>query len=302
MRHFVMKHFDLSSRIIILIFALIMVPHFCKKQTDTFTTLAISSNRPYHEEFATRTLTENESFELQKALSQPYTYFGRGGQAYAFFSADGHYVVKFFKQRLFRPSWLLNHLPLTPLFHKYREKRNWKRLDKFQRDFSSYKVAFEELQQETGVIYSHLNPTTHLKTKLAITDRLGIVHNVDLDHLDFIVQKRADRVYDRIDRLMQSGKIEEAKQSIKGVFAMIHARSEKGFRDRDPNIQTNCGFIGNRAIKIDVGRFVKCEEMKTKEVRDADLSRITAPFENWIAETHPILLPSYLETKEASLK
>jgi hypothetical protein len=296
-----MKPFDLSFRLVGWVFSLIIVAQFCKKQTDTFTIWGISSDRPYCEAFATRPLEAGEMKELEKALSQSYTYFGRGGQAYAFFSNDGQYVIKFFKQRLFRPSWLLNHLPLPPFLTKFREKRNWKRKDKFQRDFFSYKVAFDDLQEETGVLYSHLNPTTHLKKKLEITDRLGISHLIDLDHFDFVVQKRADRVYDRIDRLMSAKRIEEAKKAVREVFSLIHTRAVKGYRDRDPNIQTNCGFIGDRAIKIDVGRFVKSEEMKKKEVRNADLERIIVPFENWLTETYPTLLPSYLETKEAFL-
>ncbi|NGX47199.1 MAG: hypothetical protein K1000chlam3_00571 [Chlamydiae bacterium] len=296
-----MKYFDFSIRIIVWIFVLTFIPRFCKKQTDTFTILGISSNRPYSAEFATRPLDDEEETELQIALSQAYNYFGRGGQAYTFFSADGKYVIKFFKQRLFRPSWLLNHLPLPAFLHKFREKRNFKRADKLQRDFFSYKIAFEELHEETGLIYSHLNPTSHLKTKLAIKDRLGIRHFIDLDRFDFVVQKRATRVYDQIDELMGSGKVEEAKQALKEVFVMIQTRAKKGFRDRDPNIRTNCGFIGSRAIKIDVGRFVRSEDMRKKEIYSADLKRITAPFEEWIKETHPILLPSYRKTKEGFL-
>ncbi|NGX37328.1 MAG: hypothetical protein K1000chlam2_00482 [Chlamydiae bacterium] len=293
-----MKHFNFLIRLSVVVSALIFTSRFCQKKTDTFTILAISSTRPHNTLYETQI---EESAELDTALSQPYTYFGRGGQAYAFFSADGKYVVKFFKQRLFRPSWLLNHLPLPKILHRYRFKRNWKRSDKFARDFFSYKVASEELRDETGILYSHLNPTTHLSKTLLITDRLGIVHPIDLDHFDFVVQKRAEMVYDRIDSLMEMGNQKAAKEALLQVFSLISTRAKKGYRDRDPNIRTNCGFIEDKAVKIDVGRFVKNEEMKTPERHNEELLRITAPFEEWIEIHHPYLLPAFHQYLQETL-
>jgi len=286
-----MKRFDQSVRIILALFSLLFVSRFCQKQTDTFTIWGCASNRPYCADFAT---PMPESSELKEALSESYTYFGRGGQAYAFFSNDGKYVIKFFKQRLFRPSLLLKLNPISPV----RNKRIAKRLDKWQRDFFSYKVAFTELQDETGILYSHLNQTKHLNTVITITDRLGIKHQIDLDKFDFIVQKRAERVYDRIDRLMRSENIEGAKQALAQVFTLIDTRAKKGYRDRDPNIRTNCGFIENKAVKIDVGRFVLCAEMKEPDFRKNELKQITAPFGEWIQTAHPALLTEYEAIKE----
>jgi hypothetical protein len=286
------KPFDKAVRILYSFFFLCFVAKFAQKQTDTFTIWGCAHNRPYCAEFAT---PYPESAELTEALSQPYSYFGRGGQAYAFFSEDGKYVIKLFKQRLFRPSLLLKLNPIGPM----RNKRIAKRIDKWRRDFFSYKVAYTELQDETGILYTHLNPTHYLKKDLSITDRLGIQHKIDLDKFDFIVQKRAERVYDRIDRLIHTGNIEGAKQAIAGVFKLIDTRAKKGFRDRDPNIRTNCGFVDNRAVKIDVGRFVRCEEMQDPEFRKQELKSITAPFETWIQHTHPSLLRDFKELKEA---
>ena len=285
-----MKYFNHVMRLCFTICALVFLSRFCEKKTDTFSIGAISSNRPYNPSFET---AFPHSPEIEEALSQRYTYFGRGGQAFAFFSDDGKYVVKFFKQRLFRPSWLLNHIPLPKVLHHYRFKRNWKRNDKRARDFFSYKVSAEDLKDETGVLYSHLNRTTHLKKTLLITDRLGIQHPIALDNFDFIIQRRAERVYDRIDRLMQMGNREKAKEALLQVFSLISTRAKKGYRDRDPNIRTNCGFIGDKAIKIDVGRFVKNEEMKTPEKHNEELLRIVAPFETWIEIHYPELTDAF---------
>lgn len=264
-----------------------------KSATDTFTVWGIASSRPHNSLYETRSLNQEEQQDLNQALSQRYYYFGCGGQAYTFFSEDGKYVIKFFKQRLFKPSWWLNHLPLPSFLHRYRAKRNFARLDKLRRDFFSYRISFDVLSHMTDVIYCHLNTTTTLNTQLEIIDRLKIHHLLDLDKFDFVVQRRAEKVYDQINKWMSVGDTDAAERGIGAVFSMISERALMGFRDRDPNIRTNCGFIGNRAIKIDVGRFVSEESMKTPERHNDDLIRITAPFEQWVRENHPILVPSF---------
>lgn len=275
--------------------------HFFLNKTDGFSILAISSKRPFDEKFSTKKLSLEEETILQKALSQPYYYYGCGGQAFAFFSADGAYVIKFFKQRLFRPPCILNALPLPKFLHRYRQKRNWKRRDKLERDFFSYKVAFELLQEQTGVIYAHLQKTKNLKQPLEIIDRLHIHHKLNLNKFDFIVQKRAEKVYDRIDFLIRTKNVEEAQNSIKEIFRLIITRAQLGFRDRDPNIRTNCGFIGNRAVKIDVGRFVFSETIKTPEKIKQDVTMIIKPFKDWVEKTHPELLPWLLQEYENAM-
>lgn len=297
-----MYYFDRICTVIIIICSLAFTSKFCRNQTDAFTILGISSNRPYNPEYDMKPLTFHEEKELKEALAQKYSYFGHGGQAFVFFSEDQKYVIKFFKQRLFRPSWILNHLPFSHFLDRYRSKKNWKRSDKLRRDFQSYKIAFEDLKNETGIVYAHLNKTSHLKTNLMIRDPIRIWHNVNLDDFDFVIQKKADRVYERIDQLVQNQKIKEAKRAIDDVFALIYIRAKKGYRDRDPNIETNCGFIANRAVKIDIGRFVPCEEMKIEEVRKKDLLCILEPFEEWLETAHPSLFPYYTKTKHRYIK
>lgn len=283
---------NLAFKIVLAFCAFFFAKALSQKATDSFTISSISSSRPYNEAFAT---SEPRKEELEKALDQKYTYFRRGGQAFVFLSEDGEYVIKFLKQRMFRPSWLLNHLPLPRLF---RDKRNWKRLDKLKRDFKSYKFAFEELHDQTGMLYLHLNPTTHLQKKLSITDRLNISHQINLDQFDFIVQKRAKEVNHYIETLMNQNRIQEAKKAIKDLIALIPLSEKKGYRDRDPDIQTNCGFIGDQAVKIDVGRFLKKDQRYTK----TQLENILEPFETWIKERHPTLLSYFQEVKGAYTK
>ena len=247
-------------------FAFLVIGKFCIKQTDGFTICAIQSSRPISDIWEPRPLSPAEKKEAEAALENPYTYFGCGGQSFIFFSKDGKYVLKLFKQEKFHlPLWMrVFHIPY--LLDRYRAKKIWSREDKLFRDFTSYKIAFDELQDETGLIYVHLNKTDAWKRKIRLIDRLNIEHRVDVDTLDFVIQKRAELVYERIIREMQAGDRRAAEKSISQIIALIVTRCQKGYHDRDPNIRTNCGFIGDHAVKIDVGRFVPSEEMKNREV------------------------------------
>src|SRR5579864_848715 len=87
------------------------VAKICLKKTNKFMLTEIASDRPYDPLFATRPLTIEEESEVKDALGEKYTYYGCGGQAYVFFSSDGKYALKFFKQRHFNPPTYLNYIP-----------------------------------------------------------------------------------------------------------------------------------------------------------------------------------------------
>lgn len=263
---------------------------FAKEKTHGFTVLGIASNRPYTAKTATRPLSCEESAELAEALSQPYTYLCRGAQTFVFQSEDGRYVVKFLEQRIYKHSKWLN---LLPFFHRYRDKCNAKRDDKLRRDFFSYKIAFDELSELTGLVQVHLHRTSGLYPFLDITDPLGIHHQIPLDEFDFLVQKRAQSIYGQIDAWMQEGAVEKAEQGIASIFSLIEERAQKGLRDRDPDIATNCGFLDGKAIKVDVGRLTVCDTMDTQEGREQELLQITAPLGEWLEKHHPQLAPFF---------
>lgn len=275
--------------VVSLIFLYCILDRFCSKQTDTFTIAAISSCRPFESKWQTRPLTSEEKEEMDQALNQKFRYFGRGGQCYAFFSEDGNYVIKFFKQRVYKiPLWH-HFIPIPFVFDRYKEKKRWKRQDKIERDFFSYKVAFEELQEMTGVLYVHLNQTDDLKRKICIVDLLNIEHQLDLDQFDFILQRRAEMIYPKIALHVKNNQLGQAKQIIDQIVSQIVARCNLGYEDWDPNVRTNCGLLKDRVIKIDVGRFIKNEQMKTEQMCRSELIRITTPFKDWLGTQSPEL-------------
>ncbi len=267
----------------------LLLSPFCLKQTDGFTLTGIQTTRSHHPEWETRALTAQEEVEFQEAVAQKFTYFGCGGQCFVFFSEDQKYALKFFKQSLYElPLWLKYiHLPWP--FSRYQAKKAWKRQDKLSRDFGSYKLSFDELKEESQLIYVHLNKTTHLHKEITLIDRLGITHKLALDEYDFVLQKKADLIYPKIDTLMHVGNLEKSRETITHVLRLIHTRCTRGFSDRDPNIRTNCGLVEDLAIKIDVGKIGRDDTMKVPAIYKNELLRISQPFKIWIDQNHPQL-------------
>lgn len=256
------------------------------KTSNKFILSEIQYDRPYESLYDARPLNLEERQEVDKALSQNYTYFGCGGQAYVFFSADGKYALKFFKQRHFREPTHLNYIPFIK---KYRDLKYAKRKKKVQGEYGSYKLGFEQLPEETALVYIHLNKTSHLKKSIIYIDKLKVEHKIDLDKTDFILQRRAELVHDKINRQMASGDLEGAKHTISSIVDLIVIRCKKGYSDKDPNIATNCGIFNNRAIKIDVGRFAIDPRMQQPLFFKAELFHLVRPFRSWLSQKYPTL-------------
>ena len=259
---------------------------FSVKTADKFILSEIQYERPHDPRFDTRPLSSGEQQEVDRALSQNYTYFGCGGQAYVFFSEDGNYALKFFKQRHFREPTHLNYIPFIK---KYRDLKYAKRRKKISVEYGSYKLGFEQLPQETALVYVHLNKTSHLHQTITFIDKFKMEHYIDLDKTDFILQRRAQLVHDKIDQQMTGHDLDGAKQTVSNIVNLIVTRCKKGYSDKDPNIATNCGILGDRAIKIDVGRLALDPNMTKPLFYKPELYHLVRPFHRWLSQKYPEL-------------
>ncbi|MBS0604354.1 MAG: hypothetical protein JSS60_04860 [Verrucomicrobia bacterium] len=263
---------------------------FCNKMTDGFSVARIHSDLSFNPQWETAPLSTEGQKELELVFSQRFHYLGCGGQCFAFGSDDGNYVIKFFKHKIRKPySYLLQNSLPGPLDEKRKRKLN-KALLKLNRDFTSYKIAYEELADETGLIYIHLNKGTSLNRSVFIVDKIGIEHRIPLDDIEFVVQRQAQLVHDRIEELMQKDDIPGAKRALHAILSVIVSRCQKGVFDEDPRIHRNFGFLGDKSIFIDVGRFIRDPARKDPAVYQKDLLQITKRFRCWLQETHPELV------------
>jgi hypothetical protein len=275
---------DRWCKIILILATLVGVERFCHYQTDGFQLYKILSDLPPRPEWETAPLDPKE-------LRQPYYYLGSGGQCYAFISQDGNSVLKFFKHHHMRPkSWLNTFSFVGGVRHILHE-----RALRMAHIFGSCKISYDDFRDETGLLYLHINKTTHLNRSLRLIDRLGIAHTIDLDTTSFVLQKTAELAYPAFDRVMAQGDLEGAKRRIDSLIALILARSHKGISDRDPIIRRNFGFIGERAIEIDLGSFTKDPFLRTPSAAKKVLFYETLKFKKWLAKHHPSLLPYFQE-------
>ena len=255
---------------------------FCDAQTDGFSVARIHSEFAPSPEWQIEPLETAQREQLREILSQPFHYLACGGQAFAFASHDGRYVIKFFKHRFRKPySYLYPYLS---------EKKLQKSLLKMRRDFTSYKLAYEELKEESGLVYIHLNKDVPLDLTAHITDKLGISHEIPLNDVEFVLQKRAVLAYDYIDTLVQEQNLPKLRAGFAAILKGIVSRCEKGIFDEDPKIHRNLGFIEEAPIFIDVGRFVRDDQRKNPDIYREDLRLIMKRFRHWLEECHPELV------------
>ena len=131
--------------------------------TDGFTVGNITSNFSYNSKWDTRPLTAEEQNTIDGILSQPFSYLGKGCQSYVFQSQDGLYVLKFFKFQRYRIKPWVVAFSFIPAVEKHIEKRLEHKKAKIERFLTSWRIAFDDLQNETGIVYVHLNKTDFLK-------------------------------------------------------------------------------------------------------------------------------------------
>jgi hypothetical protein len=213
-------------------------------------------------------LSAEETQELDAIFDQKFRYCGRGGQCWVFASADDKYVIKFFK---------------------YDRMRTQGYKKTIERTFRSYKLSYDLLRQETGIVYIHLNKTDSLHKTITVRDDRHRTFNIDLDDKEFLIQKKAKQIYPAIAAHMKKGQIDSAKQLLSSAIQLVIARSDKGIKDLDPFPRNNCGCFGDQAVFIDVGSFVPDENLKSEEGRKQEINRVMDRFMHWLTHDYPEL-------------
>ncbi len=246
--------------------------------------------------------TATKLAQVNQILSQPYYYLGHGFQFYAFESSDGRYVLKFMRHQRLHPPVLYDWFPDCALIRDIKAKKSLKRQRRVDELFNSLFIAYNEIPEECGLIYVHLNKSENLHKNAFLVDLQGDEYLVPLDSTEFVLQERAEFVKPTIKALMKAGRIDEAKERVEQLFTLLKQTAERGILDLDGALisKNNVGFIENRAIYIDTGRFVHRESIKTKERFATDLKRLK-PLYRWLVRHYPPLA-AHFEKQEALYK
>ncbi len=232
-------------------------------------------------------LSPEKQEEVYQILSQPFTFFARGSQAVAFISEDKQYIVKLFKQHKWRPKHILGHVPLpfNPYYKDFKknQEKQWAVL-------RSCRTALTHVKEDTGVLYAHLNPTPFPLSTKTFIDKKGKKWQLDLSKSCFLLQKKADLFYPHIEALMDRGDIEAAKYAISSTLDLLRRFMDMGVFENNAILRKNFGFIDNRAMQFDIGKFQFDEHHKgnPKEIRS-----VTERFHVWVERNYPELLPHF---------
>lgn len=260
---------------VLFIFLMFGIERFCHKQTHGFRPHKILTTRT--ERFPNTLSTDEEIDRLKEIFSKPFYFLNSGGESYAFVSSDQQYVIKFFKQHHMREkSWEDYFVPKS-----IREKLRSHRLFRFNRFYTSCSLAQERFKEETALVYLHLSQTNDFKKPLKIYDAIGAVHYLKLDDIDFALQKKVSLALPTLQWLIENKESEKAKERLSSLVHLIMNRCQRGIADHDVQ-NRNFGFLGSKAIELDLGSFTVNENLKNPQEAKKVLLYETTSLRNWL--------------------
>lgn len=190
--------------------------------------------------------------------------------------------------RLTAKNWL-NYIPIPKILDNYRFQKIDKRNLKLWDAFASCKLAYDQLKQETGLVYLHLNKTRDLKIKVLLIDQNDKKHRLDLDGVEFVVQKRAIPVYQKVRQYVEKGEYSRAQKAIVEVLHLVKNRTHKKIVNQEvdrSDVTRNYGFIGDTCVHLDVAAF--CVTQDTQEMQ-GELLKTFEKLRQWSHDNYPEL-------------
>jgi hypothetical protein len=242
-------------------------------------TLSIQNSNPIEEKLAA------------SCLQGPFHYLGRGRQCYVFGSQDMRYVIKIPRFDRYRLPFFWQAMPS----HYDSKKRGilQGRLSRLYFTLESFKIAANDLRDETAVIYLHLHQTNNLPKQFVIYDRLHRPFTINLNHTAFILQERKSLMMPGFLSALERNDRQEAERMLLAFLDTIDRRAEKGIFNRDPSFLKNFGWDGKKSIQIDIGSFWRKDDLTSREAHRLSLIEGSARIQEWLAEVDPDMLEKY---------
>lgn len=230
--------------------------------------------------------------EARKALQQTFYYIGRGRQCFAFASQDGKYVLKLPRTDIYKTPFWVKALPL----HAYREKLEKNHNEKEEFLLNSFRISFNELKDQTGLLAIHLGQSTSKGLFLTVKDAFGCKHRLPLATTSFILQYKHPILMKEFAKAMEIGDQKRAEKILEAILITITERARKGILNRDRSFLRNYGFDGKNAYQIDVGSFFKKPDLSPEEAYQKSLRDSIDPIQEWLSQNFPEI-QIYFNTK-----
>lgn len=276
----------LSFALSILVF--VGMYYFCESQTKGFRLQEILSDIPNDPRWEITPLSLENQNTLGSKLKQTFRYLGSGEQSHAFLGEDQKTVLKFFRHNDLSLLKILNRFPGSNYWL-------WRLIKKYDPcvAFDSCKFAYDDLGEQTGLLFIHINKTKDRFNKVVLLDNIGVVHEVDLDNTEFMVQEYCELAVSRIDTCMKKEDLQSAIGAVKALFAAIEEWSRQGVHIDNPILKRNIGFSGEKVIMLDVGSLTRDDTFKTQDQIKKEVKRVTHDLGRWIYKYHPDLYPYF---------
>lgn len=228
-------------------------------------------------------VSDNWNEEVNQALGQPFHYIGRGRQCFAFASQDGKYVLKLPRTDIYKTPFWARVLPVA----EYREKLEADHCKMEAFILESFRLSFEELQSQTGLLALHLGQSDRKGKKLTLIDAMGYTHHLPLEKTSFVLQYKQPLLMKAFSSALAQGNRKEAEKILSALLDVIVERGKKGILNRDRSFLCNYGFDGKKAYQIDVGSFFRteCKDPFRKSVYDS-----IDPIQEYLSKIDPQML------------
>ncbi len=240
----------MKVRFILFLLFFLSIPFALKELTDGFRLAKLQFDFPAESRWD---LPLDPS--VLAVLSQPFNYLGKGTQSYVFESKDGKYVVKMLR---------------------FDRKRGEKKVLLL---FEAFRMAYEHLREETGLLYVHLNPSSKTLPLLHVKDPMGRSLKIDLDSIRFAVQKKGVAFEKAL--LGARNDPPSMEKMLSQFLHLLEERSAKGIWNKDPSLARNFGFLGTRAIEIDFGSY------RLGEREESEVIRYSKKMRRWLLKRAP---------------
>jgi hypothetical protein len=298
---FVNKKFKIAIALLVGVYSTHLIKKSYEKKTDGFKVESILSNIPFYPQFVTQEPSSSEMETIDQILDQPFYYLGKGYQCFAFESADRCYVIKFCRHSRLRNSYIYDHIPLPQFLDRKRKLTSQKKTDKLLRHLSSYKFAFENLKEEAALIFMHLNKSSNLSKTLTFFDKIGSKFTLNMDHVEFFIQKKINPFYPTLEKMIVQGDHHAVRSIIDDLMQILVKRSNLGMCDKDAKLDRNFGILDGRVHQIDIGSYRPIVQEITKDFLYDDIKTTTSSLKKWLHEKEPSL-GAYLDQKVNELK
>jgi hypothetical protein len=242
-------------------------------------------------------LDPSQMAQLRQILGQRFSYLAKGGQAYAFVSEDERYVLKFFKYQHTETRPWVNWFSFIPAVDAYRQERIARKGKCIDSAYAGWKLAFDVRPEQTGVLYAHINKTRGEWPTVTLVDKMGLSHQIDLDRVEFLLQRRAQMLEPTLQELIEQGELSAGQELIDQIVAFYEADYREGYTDRDPCLMRNTGLCDGRPIHVDVGQLSQRSQPITEpdQIRHKLRSK-TRELSSWLHHNSPSLA-AYLDQK-----